>query len=145
MVEEEEQSTFASEFISSYKNSSNYFALNLNFLLSDWFWDCLVFRLLLQNISEAATRGVLFKRSVPKNFAKFTGKHLCQTLVQVFSVEFCEISKNTYFIEHLRATAFYISVRRKIRVQFFITSYCNASKNVKHFFCAVGNGDERIM
>ena len=57
-----------------------------------------------------------------KNYAKFTGKHLCQsffwkescrpeawgfllylkkTLVQVFSSEFCSISKNTFFTELL--------------------------------------------
>ena len=28
-----------------------------------------------------------------------------ETLAQVFSSEFCEISKNTLFTEHLRATA----------------------------------------
>ena len=56
-------------------------------------------------------------RGVLKNFAKFTGKHLCQSLffnkvaglrpatllekrlAQVFSCEFCEISKNGFFIE----------------------------------------------
>ena len=47
---------------------------------------------------------------VLRNFAKFTGKHLCQSLkkealAQVFSCEFCEISKNTFFMEHLRVTA----------------------------------------
>ena len=30
--------------------------------------------------SEAATRGVLQKKGVSKNFAKFTGKHLAQSL-----------------------------------------------------------------
>ena len=55
------------------------------------------------------------------NFAKFTGKHLCQsiflkkaqacnfikkeTLAQVFSCEFWNISKNTFFTEHIRTTA----------------------------------------
>ena len=48
---------------------------------------------------------VFCKRRVLRNFAKFTGKHLCQslcnfvkqeTLAQVFSCEFCEISKNTF-------------------------------------------------
>ena len=34
-----------------------------------------------------------------------------QTLVQMFSCEFYEISKNTFFKEHLRATA---SVKRKL-------------------------------
>ena len=63
---------------------------------------------------------------VLRNFARFTGKHLCQslffnkvagrrpqacnfikkeTLVQVFPSEFCEISKNTFFTDHPWATA----------------------------------------
>ena len=58
------------------------------------------------------------REGVLRNFAKFTGKHLCQslqaeacnfikkeTLAQVFSFEFCEFSKNTFFTEHLWATA----------------------------------------
>ena len=39
------------------------------------------------------------KKGVLRNFAKFTGKHLCQKLFfnkVVFSCEFCEISKNTF-------------------------------------------------
>ena len=64
---------------------------------------------------------VLCKKGVLRNFTKFTGKHLCQNLffnkvaglawlwhllapvavAQVFSCEFCEISKNIFFIEHL--------------------------------------------
>ena len=58
-------------------------------------------------------------KGVLRNFTKFTGKHLCQSLflkkvaglrpatlfkkalAQVFSCEFCEISKNTFFTEHL--------------------------------------------
>ena len=53
---------------------------------------------------------VFFKKGVRRNFAKFTGKHVCQilflfeacdlikkeTLTQVFPYEFCEISKNTF-------------------------------------------------
>ena len=48
------------------------------------------------------------KKGVLRNFRKFTGKHLCQsvfikkeTLAQVFCCEFCEISRNTFFREHL--------------------------------------------
>ena len=55
------------------------------------------------------------RKGVLRNFVKFTGKHLCQslffnkvagegcnfikkeTLAQVFSCEFYEISKNTFF------------------------------------------------
>ena len=58
---------------------------------------------------------VFCRKGILRNFAKFTGKHLCQslffnkvagaacnfikkeTLAQVFSCEFCEISKNTFF------------------------------------------------
>ena len=58
------------------------------------------------------------QKSVLRNFANFIGKHLCQslffnkvvglksatlqreeTLAQVFSGEFCEISKNTFFLQ----------------------------------------------
>ena len=57
------------------------------------------------------------KKSVPRNFAKFTGKHLCQSLSfnffllkkkfwhRGFPVNFAKISKNTFFTEYLRATA----------------------------------------
>ena len=49
---------------------------------------------------------VFWKKGVLRNFAKFTGKNLCQSLrpatllkkeplAQVFFCEFCEISKNT--------------------------------------------------
>ena len=57
------------------------------------------------------------KKDVLRNFTKFTGKHLCQslffnkvagllqTLAQVFSCKFCEISKNTFFTEYIWMTA----------------------------------------
>ena len=53
------------------------------------------------------------KKGVLRNFKKFTGKHLCQSSfliklqaeAQVFSCEFCNISKNTFFTEHLWTTA----------------------------------------
>ena len=61
---------------------------------------------------------VFCKKGVLINSAKFTGKYLCQklkklrseafnfikkeSLTQVLSCEFCRISKNTFFTEHLR-------------------------------------------
>ena len=56
------------------------------------------------------TEGFCKKGALLKNFGKFTGKHLCpslffnkvaglwkkKTLAQVFSCEFCKISKNTF-------------------------------------------------
>ena len=47
-----------------------------------------------------------------------------QTLTQVFSCEFCEIFKNTFFIEHLRATASelgFIQKLNKLNRVFFMT------------------------
>ena len=58
-----------------------------------------------------AAIGVSFKKAVLKNFAIFTGKQLFwnpffqlyqkETPTEVFSCEYCEIFKNTYFEEHL--------------------------------------------
>ena len=51
------------------------------------------------------------KKSILRNFAKFTGKHLCQILVPwqkgtlVFSYEVCKIFNSTFFTEHIWATA----------------------------------------
>ena len=56
------------------------------------------------------------KKGILRNSTKFTGKHLVsclkacnfikkETLAEVFSCEFCEISKNTFFTEHLWTTA----------------------------------------
>ena len=39
------------------------------------------------------------KKGILRTFTKFTGIHLCQSL------EFCEISKNTFFTEHLWTAA----------------------------------------
>ena len=48
------------------------------------------------------------KKNVLKNFLKFTGKHLWQTLAQVFSWEFCKVFKNTFFIKHLWRLILYL-------------------------------------
>ena len=73
--------------------------------------------------TEAATRGVLWKKGVLKNFAKFTEKHLYQSLFfnnvpglkpatslkkrlwHVFSCGFCKNFRNTFLREHLWKTA----------------------------------------
>ena len=62
---------------------------------------------------------VFSKKSVFRNFPKLIGKHLCESQVQaqawnfikketqaqVFSCEFCEISKHAFFTEYVWATA----------------------------------------
>ena len=61
---------------------------------------------------RSSHRGCSVRKGALRNFAKFTGKQLCQSLffnkeslAQVSSCEFCEISKNTFFAEHLWAAA----------------------------------------
>ena len=46
------------------------------------------------------------KFSIKDFFCKFIK---IETLAQVFSCEFCEISKNTFFTEHLQTTASEVS------------------------------------
>ena len=76
----------------------------------------------LQNLTKdrSSHRSCSLREGVLRNFAKFTRKHLCQglffnkvagleacnfikkeTVTQVFSCGFCEISKNTFFTETL--------------------------------------------
>ena len=69
----------------------------------------------MHNIKKSGGPEVFCKKGVLKNFANFTGKHLChglffiraaglrpatwlkKTLAHVLSCEFCEIFKNTFF------------------------------------------------
>ena len=68
---------------------------------------------------------VFCKKGVLRNFASFTGRHLCQslffnkvaggacnfvkkeTLAQMFSCEFCEISKYTFFLQNASGGCFW--------------------------------------
>ena len=66
---------------------------------------------LLKKLLRSSRPDVFCEKGVLKYFAKFTGKHLCQslfliklqafilkeTLAQLLSCEFCEIFKNTCF------------------------------------------------
>ena len=54
---------------------------------------------ILQNSQENACARVSFNKVRACNFIKK------EALAQVFSCEFCEISKNTFFTEHLWANA----------------------------------------
>ena len=78
--------------------------------------------LLNKNSLQKQPPEVFWKKGVPRNFAKFIGKHLSQSLflnkvaglfcnfikkealAKVFSCEFCEFSKNIFSTEHLLAT-----------------------------------------
>ena len=91
-----------------------------NQLSSEQLKDYASFEKIVLSIFRSSRLEVFCKKGVLRNFAKFTEKHLCQslffnkiagtacnfikkeTLPQVFSREFCEISKNTFYTEHLR-------------------------------------------
>ena len=69
--------------------------------------------------TEAATGGVLQKKSVLKNFANFTGKHLCQSLffnkVAGLSLSACNfIKKETWH------RCFPVNFPKFLRIPFFI-------------------------
>ena len=87
---------------------------------------------------------VLCKKGILRNFATFTGKHLCQslffnkvaglkvcnfikieTLAQVFSCKCCVISKDTFFTEHLRTAATVLCVILLLMVNFWISNLKN--------------------
>ena len=61
---------------------------------------------ILQNSLENTSARVSFLIKLQTSPCKFINK---ETLAQVFSCEFCEISKNTFFTEHLWVTAFSVN------------------------------------
>ena len=61
-----------------------------------------------QRCSEGTTRGVLLEKvflEISQNSKENTCARVSFFLAQVFSCEFCQISKKTFFTEHLRTTA----------------------------------------
>ena len=89
-------------------------------------------------------KGVLwnFTKHLWKHLRKHLRKHLCQslffnkacnfikkeTLTQVFSCEFCEISKNTFFTEHLWTTA-----SKQIKLSILNRSNCWLTNTIPMF------------
>ena len=65
----------------------------------------LVVLVLIYSYIRSSHRRCSVKKGVLRNFAKFTGKHLClrpatllkKSLAHVFSCEFCEFFKKNYF------------------------------------------------
>ena len=69
-------------------------------------WQCQCFVWNVLYITSSYQRCSIIK-SVLRNLAKFTGKHLCQSLFfnKVANLRTYEISKNTLFTDHLWTTA----------------------------------------
>ena len=73
------------------------------------------------------------KKDVLINFAKFAGKHLCQSLFfnKVAGLEFCETSKNNFSTLHLQtngsvASFIYFFIKTRILLQFLRLVFINA-------------------
>ena len=92
-----------------------------------------------ETITNRSSRPEVFcEKDVLRNFVKFTGRHLCQslflnkvevlcnfikeTLAQVFSRGFCEISKNTFFTEQLWTPASVFNIFTVIFRHYSITN-----------------------
>ena len=104
-----------------YKFSSRLHLVILSFTsLHSFILTCEYKLVLRKSTCRSSHRRSFVRKSVLRNFAKFTGRHLWQslffnkvtglrpailfkkeTLAHVFSCEFCKISKNTFFTEHL--------------------------------------------
>ena len=70
---------------------------------------------MLQNSQENTCARVYFLINMQLRPATLLKK---ETLAQLFSCEFCEISKTTFFIEHLQETAFVILFFNKFQYLF---------------------------
>ena len=81
------------------------------------------------------------RKGVLRNFAKFTGKQK-QTLAQVFSCEFCEISKSTFFTEHLWATA---SILPQVQARNTSENLLNGVKKIIYSLCRKKKQISRIV
>ena len=73
----------------------------------------IMFKKLMQKNCQKQPPEVFYEKRCSSKICKIHGKATVaespfirkETLAQVFSCEFCKISKNTFFTEHLRATA----------------------------------------
>ena len=71
------------------------------------------------SIYEEEPPEVFCKKKCSQKFRKIQRKTL-ETLAQVFSFEFCKISKNNFFIEHFHKTASVYGLNRSHK----LTCYC---------------------
>ena len=86
-----------------------------------------------QNSQENTCARVSFSIKLQPEASNFIKK---DTLAQVFSCEFCETSKNTFFAEYLRVTASKVSLRfTQSRTASFRFLYSVLATFLLHFFC----------
>ena len=96
---------FSNRFLSKVVVLFHFCVAPLLIQVANEFCSCLKKFLAIKNHSYGnIPKEMLCKKVVLQNLAKFTGKNLCWglfliklTMAQVFSYEFCEILKNTFF------------------------------------------------
>ena len=122
-------------------------------LFSDHLYNLFRLKLAVSHVRRGRPK-VFCKKVILRNFAKFTGKHLCQrlffnkvtglrsyacnfikkeSLAQVFFCELCEISKNAYFTAHLCTTSSDMPkscnfIKKGSLAQVFSCEFCEISK-----------------
>ena len=85
------------------------------------------------------------RKGFVRNLAKFVGKHLCQSLflAQVFSCEFCEISKNTFSYRTPLVPASVIWLEKTVQssaMDFWTVTFFKltlGSDCLEHCFCTI--------
>ena len=75
--------------------------------------------------AEEATRDVLIKKGVLKNLAKFTGKHLCQSLFNKVSLLKRDFNK----VSLLKRDFNKVSLLKRDSAQVFSCEFCKVFKN----------------
>ena len=122
---------------------------NFSFL---YFWICCSKNFNTNSFNRSSHRRCSVRKGVLRKFAKFTGKHLGQslffnkvqaeacnfikkeTLAQVFSCEFWETSKNTFFKEHLwTTTAVSSRIGRRFNGRLMYGRCAPLSNKILHF------------
>ena len=78
-------------------------------------------------VTSSMYRSWIMMNALPYYFMKE------ETLAQVFSCEFCEISKNTFFTEHLWATAS-LHKKRSFPLRIFSVNVTKSTGNVGHIY-----------
>ena len=103
--------------------------------------------------SRSSCPGVVCKKGVLRNFAKFTGKHMCQSLKpanllkkrlwhRCFPVNFANFLRTPYLIEHLRWQLLFFPVFLKFLKELFKSKSCVTLMIFYLLFC----GDiERVL
>ena len=132
----------------------------INFLIRNqqWFLSFsffLSFLFFSFSISRSSHWRCSVRKGVPRNFAKFIGKHLChglflkkvaglgvtfikkETLAQVFSCKFCKISKKTFFTEHLWVTASVFRENSAYEIKSLL--FMRVARGVFHIFLEISH------